>query len=220
MITVKKLKENIYWLGEFYHFEKVISYLIIWKEKALLFDTGMGIFDMKNEIEKITSLPISVINSHSHFDHIWWNNLFDEVWIYDNDSMKEISLNWVSKEIINVNYIDSKFFNKPDFFNLDSFVISWFRYSKLLKDWDKIDLGLYKLTVVHTPGHSIDHICLYEENNWYLFSGDLIYNWWIYIENYLDYANSIKKIGNLEIKFIFPGHNDFIVNNDLIKANI
>lgn len=212
MITVKKLKENIYWFGEFYHFEKVISYLIIWKEKALLFDTGMGIFDMKKEVEKITSLPIIVINSHSHFDHIWWNYLFDNVLVLDNSLIKQVSINWIDKYAITENYCDEKFFKKPDFFNLVNFKINGFKYTGLLSDFDIVDIEPYKLRVIYTPGHSNDHICLYEENNWYLFSGDLIYNWWIYIENYLDYANSIKKLSKLDIKYIFPGHNDFIVN--------
>ncbi len=77
--TVRKVVPNIWGIAELEHFEEVISYLIVGEEKALLFDTGLGIKNIKNEIKKITNKSITVINSHSHFDHIGGNKLFKNV---------------------------------------------------------------------------------------------------------------------------------------------
>jgi glyoxylase-like metal-dependent hydrolase (beta-lactamase superfamily II) len=67
----------------------------------------------------------------------------------------------------------------------------------------------YRFQVIHTPGHSPDHICLYESDEGWLFSGDL------YIGGRdralrADYnigaiMNSLKKIAPLEISRLFPG---------------
>lgn len=76
--TIKQIKQNIWAICEFKHPEKVISYLIVGKDRALLFDTGLGIGDIKQEIIKITNKPIIVLNSHFHYDHIGGNNKFKD----------------------------------------------------------------------------------------------------------------------------------------------
>ena len=67
----------------------------------------------------------------------------------------------------------------------------------------------YRFQVIHTPGHSPDHICLYEPEEGWLFSGDA------YIggrdralrADYDIYAiiDSLKKLAKLEISRLFPG---------------
>jgi len=67
----------------------------------------------------------------------------------------------------------------------------------------------YRFQVIHTPGHSPDHICLYEPKEGWLFSGDA------YIggrdralrADYDIYAiiDSLKKLAKLEISRLFPG---------------
>ncbi|OGH30327.1 MAG: hypothetical protein A3B41_00220 [Candidatus Levybacteria bacterium RIFCSPLOWO2_01_FULL_37_26] len=89
--TVKKIYPNIWGFGEFDHNEKVISYLFVGKTKALLFDTGMGIGNISLEIKRITKLPITVVNSHSHFDHIGGNYLFSKVLSFKKRTIIKLS---------------------------------------------------------------------------------------------------------------------------------
>ncbi len=77
--TIKKLYTNIWGIGEFNHSEKVISYLFVGENQALLFDTGLGIADIKQVVDKLTSLPVLVINSHHHWDHIGGNKAFSRL---------------------------------------------------------------------------------------------------------------------------------------------
>ena len=74
--TIKQVRKNIWGIGEFNHPEKVISYLIVGQKKALLWDTGLGVQNIAKVIGRITKHPITVLNSHSHYDHVGGNILF------------------------------------------------------------------------------------------------------------------------------------------------
>ncbi len=67
---LKRIAERVTAMMEPGHFEEVISYLVVGGERAALVDTGLGIGDMAVEVHTLTSLPIMVINTHSHFDHL------------------------------------------------------------------------------------------------------------------------------------------------------
>ncbi len=45
----------------------------------------------------------------------------------------------------------------------------------IMKDGEHIPLGSLRLTVNHMPGHSADHIVIYEETQGLLFTGDLLF---------------------------------------------
>mgnify|MGYP002508219585 CR=1 FL=1 len=47
--------------------------------------------------------------------------------------------------------------------------------ARLLEDGDIIDLGGRQVEVLHTPGHSPGHMCFFERERGYLFTGDLVY---------------------------------------------
>jgi hypothetical protein len=63
----------------------------------------------------------------------------------------------------------------PEDFSAEKYRIFQGSPSRLLKDGDSLDLGNRRLTALHTPGHSPGHLCYYEEERGYLFSGDLLY---------------------------------------------
>src|SRR5215469_8339243 len=67
---VYKIRPGVFAIYESHQFEEVISYLILGDKKAVLFDTGMGISDIQKTVRGLTSLPVMVINSHTHNDHV------------------------------------------------------------------------------------------------------------------------------------------------------
>jgi glyoxylase-like metal-dependent hydrolase (beta-lactamase superfamily II) len=74
---------------------------------------------------------------------------------------------------------------------------------------ESVETRHHRFQVIHTPGHSPDHICLYEPAKGWVFSGDLFvggrdralradYSIWQIIE-------SLKKLAPLDISLLFPG---------------
>ena len=80
--TITKINDSIY---QFNDKMSVLSTLVIGTKKVLLFDTTYGIGNLKEEVEKITKLPLIVVNSHGHMDHACGNYQFDEIYIDEDD---------------------------------------------------------------------------------------------------------------------------------------
>src|SRR5215469_10776053 len=77
---VYKPASKVFAIYEPHQSEEVISYLIVGEKRALLFDTGMGISDIKKVTAELTRLPIIVLNSHTHNDHVGGNWQFDTIY--------------------------------------------------------------------------------------------------------------------------------------------
>lgn len=86
---------------------------------------------------------------------------------------------------------------------------------KELKGGETLSTGQFELEVIHTPGHSVGHICLYEPQRKLLFSGDHILPDVTPAvglhpqsgSNPLgDFINSLKEVEKREVNFVLPGH--------------
>ena len=84
-----------------------------------------------------------------------------------------------------------------------------------LKAGQKVSMDPFEFKVLLTPGHSPGHICLYEPERKFLFTGDHILpditpNVGLHPQsgaNALgDYIDSLKSLMDLEVSFVFPGH--------------
>src|ERR1700740_3565657 len=82
---VYKVRPGIFAIYEPHQLEEVISYLILGNDKAVLFDTGMGISNIQAVVAGLTKLPVSVVNSHTHNDHVGNNWRFTDVYGMDTD---------------------------------------------------------------------------------------------------------------------------------------
>ena len=188
---VYKVSEGTFAICEPGNWEGVISYLIEGCNKAVLLDTGMGIGDIKKVIEQLTHLEVSVVNSHTHFDHIGDNHQFDEIAVFNNKVEIERLENGITveekpqqpskgftitiKELRNELGQEHLFRPLPKGFDPKSYQILPSKPTHLLKHEELIDLGDRKLKVLHTPGHSPGSICLLDMKSKELFTGDTFY---------------------------------------------
>lgn len=204
---IKKVSQNVWGLAEFNHSEKVVSYLFVGKKKALLFDTGMGAEDIKKEVCEITNLNVTVINSHCHPDHIGGNIQFDEILQLNNPwGLAKAKKGFSKSELI-------KYFDSSSLAN-KNYHVSPFKFSKLINPGSEINVEPFLFTVISTPGHTPDSICLFEKTNSLLLTGDTLYPGAIYLQfsesSLASYKESVKKLLKIKrIKKILPGHNSF-----------
>src|SRR5215467_7926492 len=89
---VYKPARNVFAIYEPHQSEEVISYLIVGERRALLFDTGMGISSIKKAASELTKLPIVVLNSHTHDDHVGGNWEFTTIYGMDTDFTRKNAL--------------------------------------------------------------------------------------------------------------------------------
>jgi len=81
--TVYRVEPGVFAIVEPRQFQEAISYLIVGTTRALLFDTGIGLVPLRPTVERLTTLPVTVLNSHTHFDHVGANAEFSEILAMD-----------------------------------------------------------------------------------------------------------------------------------------
>ena len=233
----------------------VCLYLFEADGKKILIDAGLYFRDwIKLFTEGLTEKNLSLKDidycfiSHEHLDHVGIVKkikranpnvqvLMHEItdknikWMADranDDEIKEAA-NDVAKEMMTYGITD--YYSK----RVVQYFTTWpkmYRYVKpdvVLHDEDEIEIGSHKLKIIWTPGHALGHICIFDANTRFLYSGDHIlsritphigiFNTSPVIrqshdfDNILDlYLKSLDKIDALNPKIIFPSHQEVIYN--------
>jgi ribonuclease/clavin/mitogillin len=82
----------------------------------------------------------------------------------------------------------------------------------------EVETSRYSFEVVPTPGHSEDHLCLFERKNRWLFTGDLyLASYLRYLredENIYEIMNSLRKLIDLRPSLLFCNHRGFIPDGE------
>lgn len=203
---------NVYAIYEPHQSEEVISYLIVGEKKALLFDTGMGISDIKKVTAELTELPIIILNSHTHNDHVGGNWEFDTIYAMDTDFTRKNAQG--SREDAQAEVAPDQICGSlPKGFDTKKYETRPWKITAYTHDGDKFDLGGRTLEVIATPGHTPDAISLIDRENGLLFTGDTYYPapiWLFRPETDLNaYAASIRRLAafTLQIKHVLGAHN-------------
>lgn len=209
---VYEVRPHVYAIYEPHQAEEVISYLIVGTRRALLFDTGLGIGDMKRLTGSLTGLPILVVNSHTHNDHVGDNWQFGHVAALDTGFTRQSAKGSradAQAELEPGNLCG----NLPAGFDANAYATRPWTITQWMHDGSKFDLGGRTLEVIATPGHTPDAIALLDRANGLLFTGDSYYPGPIYLyrpETNLDaYEHSIAKLAALapHLKLLLPSHN-------------
>lgn len=207
-----RVVSNVFAIYEPHQAEETISYLIVGEKQALLFDTGMGISDIRKAASGLTPLPIIVLNSHTHNDHVGGNWQFETVYGMDTDftranakgsrpdAQEELGPGMICGDL-------------PKGFDSKAYATRPWKISRFLHDHDTIDLGGRTLEVLSTPGHTPDAISLLDRAHGLLFTGDTYYPApiWLYRPetNLDDYVASVKRLATLvpQVKLVLGAHN-------------
>lgn len=209
---VYRVAPAVFAIYEPHQSEETISYLILGAKRALLFDTGMGISNIKKLTTELTRLPVVVLNSHTHDDHVGGNWEFENVYGMDTDFTRNNAKG--SREDAQAEIAAGEICGKlPAGFDRKAYATRPWTITMYLHDGDRIDLGERSLEVIATPGHTPDAISLLDRKDGLLFTGDTYYPapiWLFRPETDLNaYENSVRKLVALapEIRLVLGAHN-------------
>lgn len=209
---VYRIRPGVFAIYEPHQSEEVICYLVLGTRRAVLFDTGMGISNISEVVEGLTRLPVIVLNSHTHNDHVGDNWRFADVYGMDTDFTRAQAKG--SNEEAQAELAPGQVCGDlPPGFNRAKYATKPFHVSHWIHDHDKVNLGGRVLQVIATPGHTPDSIALWDEKNGLLFTGDTFYAgpiWLFRPETDLDaYLASVKKLAALApgLQVLLPAHN-------------
>lgn len=210
---VYRVGDGVFAICEPFQFQEVISYLILGSKSALLFDTGLGIGKITRVVNKLTSLPVTVLNSHTHFDHVGGNADFDRILAMDTDYTRANAHGFSHEAIQGEVEPAALCRGVPAGFDSAGYRTRSFTPTEFIKDEHTIDLGGRRLTVLHVPGHTPDAVALVDAAAGLLFTGDSFYEGtiWLYVPetDVTAFAASVDRLAAMvpNLKKLHPSHN-------------
>jgi glyoxylase-like metal-dependent hydrolase (beta-lactamase superfamily II) len=223
---VYRVEEGVFALYEPLQFQEVLSYLILGSQSALLFDTGLGIGKIAEVVKSLTPLPVSVLNSHTHFDHVGGNEDFSDKPCATAPGSSELFGTPFGRclEFDGILAMDTAFTRAntrgfphatvagevastalcaglPPGVTAATYRTRPWHPSEYIRDGHRIDLGGRKLEVLHVPGHTPDAIALLDRERGLLFTGDTFYEGpiWLYAPetDLAAFARSVDRLAAL-----------------------
>lgn len=130
-------------------------YLVCGDNKALMIDSGWGYDNVMELAKEITALPVELVNTHGHLDHVYGNMYCERAWLHPKD-----------------------FIICEDHFKHDVLksINASLKCCPLVPacGGQIFDLGSLELEVIELPGHTPGSICLIDKKHRILFSGDAL----------------------------------------------
>ncbi|MEW9123963.1 MAG: MBL fold metallo-hydrolase [Thermotaleaceae bacterium] len=216
--TLNSIDEETHIISEYRHWEETHCYLLEAKERCLIIDTGLGICDISEEVKKLTDKPVTAVATHIHWDHIGGHKYYPDFYAHEEE------LNWLNGEFpLTIDTIRGMVIDRcdlPEGYDVNTYKFFQGMPTRVLQDGDSIDLGGRIITVIHTPGHSPGHLCFWEAQRGYLFTGDLVYKDTLFAyypsTDPQAYLSSLEKIAALPVKKVFPAHHSLDIQPEIL----
>ncbi|MBQ9326481.1 MAG: MBL fold metallo-hydrolase [Clostridia bacterium] len=151
-------------------------FLIIGSRRALLIDTGIGLGDLPAFLKTLTDLPIDVLLTHNHRDHVGNAPAFPRVYISAVDRRMGPMLRPLTALESRLQYAHHirASHSQTQYSWTDNDMASFDQEPEtvLIDDGFSLDLGGRQMQCVLTPGHTPGSMSVLDKESGYLFCGD------------------------------------------------
>lgn len=179
-------------------------YLLLGKKDAILIDAANGLSNLPAGIKKITKLPVTVINTHGHYDHTRGNHYFDKVYLSEKDKQVYQKYNqkaFVSKLISSRTPPIIRFVMSEQTKTILSVPIK--RDVLPLPKNKMFNFSGRKLEIVELPGHTPGSIGIIDDATKSMFVGDALTHSGYLLDLDESLSPKVQKESLLKIKALF-----------------
>lgn len=198
------------WIPPFF---RCNMWLIEGRERSLLVDAGLGAVPLRPHVPILSGRPVTLLLSHTHFDHIGAAHEFSERLAHPDEA--DIAADPSNEATLFSGYASGAgdaemFWGLPPGWCAPAYRIAPAPATKLVRHGDRIDLGGRVLTVLHTPGHSPGHLSLFEERTGTLIAQDAVYDGPLvdscHHSDVATYIETLRRLRDLEPRIVHGGH--------------
>lgn len=222
---LSKITNNIFLITEPWNKEGCNIFLFKEKNNALIFDTGLGLFSLKEFVKKININNFIVYLTHVHFDHFGGISNFSEKECFGTSQMK---INISDIKTWGLEYLKPEYFKKSILYkvtNKDPLDIcrefANKNYSLGTTASNKIKWFDFNFEIIPLGGHTSDSCIYYDKINKILVSGDLLYDGEVYADCYSSNKNeflyTLDLISRLDFDLVLPGHNKIMNHEEAMQ---
>lgn len=157
------------------------SFVVDGGDETLVIDTGLGIGDLREQIEGVVDGDPRLVLTHSHWDHIGAAHQFEEIVIHDRERSADgrVTIDTLSDEFVQrpAKFVESwrelgKEF--PDEFDPDTYAIPPAENVGTIAPGVQVNVGDHTLEVFAAPGHSPGQIALLDHTTGVCYGADAI----------------------------------------------
>jgi glyoxylase-like metal-dependent hydrolase (beta-lactamase superfamily II) len=195
------------------------------RDRDLLIDTGLGVSSLREAAADLLGRPVTVVLTHSHFDHIGGAYEFAERIAHAEEveelaaprGFRGLSARALGEDLVVT--LRAAGYDVPEEFltavpsagfDADAYAVASAPLTGTVRDGDIVDLGDRAFEVLHLPGHSPGSIGLWERDTRTLFSGDAIYDGPLLSDlpgsSVPDYIGSLRRLLSLDVGTVHAGH--------------
>lgn len=193
------------WLLDDHH--EATCYVVAGNTQAMVIDTSIGFCNIREIAESLTSLPLILVNTHGHIDHVGGNWAFEAAY-----------MNLADLKVAEEDYGMPRF---RETIRANGLVFPPFTQ---VEDGHIFDLGGLELQVFYLPGHTAGEIALLDRKDRILFSGDgIVEQLWLQLPESQPVRTQIEGMERLRryrdsFDTILHGHSDAPMGAELFDT--
>jgi glyoxylase-like metal-dependent hydrolase (beta-lactamase superfamily II) len=203
---VKQLHKGVYSIFEP---SEVFCYLLVGEKEALLYDTTFGLADLAETVREITDLPLHVVLSHGHYDHVNGAFQFDGAYIHPSEEVLCVKHASRTGRRGAIERWAQQF---PESLDREAYIHAGPGELKHIEVGQVFDLGGKTAEVVALEGHTAGSVGLLVKEQRILLASDALGpHIWMFLEESLPlktYIRMLDRIQGLPFDTFYIGHSD------------